>query len=282
MRSSRGRFAAMRRGAMKNRPIWAIPTGPGSYGPDGIGRDEQVHLRYFDPGNLSSGGAPGASQGWLFALTPESFERDGDTPDGIPGLILGKQQDTYDNRYRIAGFSGQLLWSPQAPIGEQSANPPPDTLSGVAHFLWYKFEAGQSDSTAGFKRSYPWLSFSTVDAKAGVDTLVPFEVMPGGAALTFLDDRDYRYRAKVIRSATIPWKIDASVTGDSVDGYNTVFSPRVYRVPLPRKLVCNVGRGEALGLAYWIRDFTVVNTAGGAPASVFDFSSLRVKLYELS
>lgn len=277
-----GSFARMRKGAPQNKkPMWMIPMGPGDYGATGGATGRQPHIQTPLLGTLQSGGSDGAQAGYLFALTPERFERDGNEPSGIPGM-LGNGGDEFD-RLRIAGMDGKLLWTPVAPVYDLPTGQPPEAslLTGVINWWWMKVVAQEYDESFDpqYAWGYPWASFSFSDA---ANLEAPNK--PLLTALTSQDAarKDWRYRAKLMGKGSKPWALTyAPYWNTDTQAQVNTFNSRSIEIPLPRKLVCDVGKGEALAMMYWIRDNTRANTVGGAPASVFDYSSMRVKCYEL-
>lgn len=281
-RSNRTSFAAMRRGAMRNKPEWVVPLAPGDYGGGGGGiLDRQPHWMFYRTGSFASGGVSGQTQGWLFALTPELFPRDGN--DTMAGFV--NYSEGANARYRVAGFQGKLHWTPLYPsyaITTFSS----ENLSGTFWYGWFKVDANAPPlSTDTIEESYPWGTFGTLaggaNGEAATRTFTP--IAQAGNA-TGLFNRDARFRAKLMHSNSFTWTMKA--IGQSEDsagtGFQQSFIPTGYEIPLPRKLVCNVGRGEALALAYWYRDNSFVGGGvGGSPNSIFTFPSLRVKVYEL-
>lgn len=282
MRRGRSSFTRMRKGAPQNKkPKWFLPTSPGDYGIAAGGtRALQPHMHLDLAGTILSGNADdGYQRGWLFAMTPEVMERGG-AGAAFPGL-LGDQDSEYD-RLRIAGMDGKLFFTPYGPVNEVGPEEPfaATNMVGFVHWAWFKVTAGQSDiDPGGFTRAYPWLTFGLADAAAGADTFGPaFSEDP----LTFATNRDWRYRAKLMAKGTKPWSIDLRNTWmDTPGSTQHQYIPHPIEIPLSRKLVCDVGKGEALGMAYMIHTTSGVNGQTGAPSARFDFQSLRVKCYEL-
>lgn len=278
-KSSGGKWNRLRgRSFTAKKPKYFIPTSPGVY-PSSVApyTGKQPHLYYDLNGSLQSGGGTGVQKGWLFALTPKTLLRDG--VDSFPGMI-GDTETEYD-RLRIVGMDGQLRWSPISPISDpaQPGVYDPGELAGTLTWAWYKFRASQSDLAGGFSRSWPWLAFTDADAAGNADTLVPALGAPTSEAVK---DVDWRYRAKLIGKGSLVWKLDPRVYFNTVEeAPQQMWVPTHYNVRLPRKLVCDVGGDEALGMVYYIRNFGSVNGVGGAPASRFSFESMRVKCIEI-
>lgn len=278
-RSSGGRMRGMRSGRFNRKhPKWMIPTAPGDYTAS-LSYGQQKILFFNSNGQLQSGGDTGADQGWLFAMTPEILQRTGLEPyAGLAG-----DSDTQYDRLRIVGMVGKLFWTPFAPVSDPGIQDPydPSELTGSIVVCWYKVEAHAATTSGGFVNSYPWGSFSEADAASTADVET---YLPGIGSPTFQGTQnvDYRFRAKLMNVVHKRWTIGCAIAhNDSGGVLIRQLMPHPIEIPLPRKLVCNIGKGEALGCAYYIRNDGTVNGIGGAPSSRFSFESMRVKCYEL-
>lgn len=277
--SMRGRRSAMRSGRFnKKHPKWMLPTAPGDYTAS-LSYGQQKILFFDSNGALQSGGATGADQGWLFAMTPEILARSGLEPyAGLAG-----DSDTQYDRLRIVGMTGKLFWTPFAPVSDPGQNAPydPSELTGTIIVCWYKVEAHAATIAGGYVNSYPWASFSEADAAAtaNIETY-----LPGIGSPTFQGTQnvDFRFRAKLMSVVHKRWTIGCNIARNEEDAsLIRQLLPHPIEIPLPRKLICNIGKGEALGCAYYIRNDGTVNGVGGAPSSRFSFESMRVKCFEL-
>lgn len=293
-----GKWSRMRRGIQRGKkPVWGIPTSPGGFlTPSTF--EFQPHMHYHVGANSWNPLSPnaGANQGWLWALTPTILRRDS-VFQTFPGLLFPQNgqnangnevgmRQIYD-RVRIAGFTGKLMFTPNFPAGLNPTDGKyfPQTLCGRIVWAWYKVHASENDdASGGFTRSFPFLDFSPGDAADTADTYLPHGVN------TFYDvaQRDPRMRAKLMRMGTKSWRIPVAMTYNPVGAgsYEYQCMPQPIEIPLPRNLICDVGRDEALALAYWVRDNSIVmpeteGEGGGAPDMLFNWETVRVKCYEL-
>lgn len=276
----RNSFARMRAGGGKKHPQYMIPYAPGDYGGGGgTGRELEPHRQYFVDSATLSGTANGATRGWLFALTPEYFAREGNQPNGIPGMSFGLTDSSGNSdRIRIAGMLGACKFVALSP-GDTTGPDSPEVMFDAV-FAWWKVQASKSSLAGGFRTNYPWESFSELDAvDSNVDTFVPAEQ---GTTSDTIVDVDGRFRAKCIRMVHRVGKIVPvyrfDMNGDIV---GTTYHTTPIDVPLLRRIVCDVGKGEALALSYWMRNYATVNTRPAGPSGVFTFPTMRIKTYEL-
>lgn len=274
---TRGLRRAMRSGRyVRKSPKWFYPVAPGDNGSSGtVNYNFQKQLYYDLTGTLQSGGSNGASVGWLFALTPEVFDRSNTPFAGMAG-----DRDTTADRLRIVGMTGNLFFTPLNPIIDEPADSmPPSAFTGTLITAWFKFTQAHSSLTGGISRGYPWGQFTPADASSAgaTATFVPSLGVP---LLDSLSSLDYRERAHLMHVKHQRWRIPHVIAGTVTDGFITSYMPQSIQVPLPRKVIANVGKGEALAMMYYIRDDGTINGTAGSPAARFSFESMRIKCFE--
>lgn len=270
-RSSRSRFNAMRRGAMRNKAMEWIPLAPEDSDNPGSTRLQRAWNFHTTQGSNSME-APTA--GWLFAITPENGEdQGGNYVHPVKGSIDASSQ------YRVAGIRGNLWWTPVVSLNE---NPSVEALSGFLELAWYKLRRGAFNAfepTAGTPSVYPWRRWNSVEAgplaaQGFVSNLVEQNV-------STLNNRDNRFRGDVMRRYVVPWTLNVFPVIDSEDVVRFEYvANKPIKLPLPRKVVANVGADECLALAYQVYSQSNVNVSS-SPAGIFHFDQLRVKVYEL-
>lgn len=277
--SKRNRFARLRKGAFTKKPQVWIPL---FSGPQGSTTNRPSITSMFRPTNGSNNEVT-PDQGWLFAITPELDQGSLASVMGIGGDIDPEQ------RYRVVGMNGSLFWTPYTALVD------PDNSftawSGFISLWWYKVKASLDASGDAFAEgaSYPWSNgWDDVSNTEGLHVLghVPWmnttAIVNGPSTLRF---KDPRYRADLMRHSVTPFVIDMMPLMETTGGSSTsvTYVPRAQmpiRLPLPRKVICNVGRGEALGCAYQIitQSGTPVESS---PTGIFAGLDLKVMVHEL-
>lgn len=285
-RTSRNKFRRMRNGFLpRKKPLWLIPKGPGEN--DGA----NVANLWSNQRHLVQLGSPQVARGpsirWAFAITPEP----------MPGAnnnysVIGNREGS-NTRLRIAGMTGKLIFTPLAPSGYDGNLDNNDqraalneTSRGIVAWAWYKVRAQRQLAGEERGQGYPWRSFSIADAENGVNTqgFVPF-MMGLNSTDPEVEGLDWRGGVKLMHSGMRAWRMDLApslYTGVSQEllGMYVVGGIPV-EIPLPRKLVCDVGEGEALGMVLFVRDFSDQAEYGGSPEWRLDYASMRIKAYEL-
>lgn len=282
MRSSKSRFSRMRKGGGNTRrPRIVIPLGPG---PMAATRDAQVQM--MQPVNGSLGTNIIAK--WAFVLTPEKLDFGGQEASPMYAAT-----DLEENglarvvraRRRIVGFSGNLTYTPLDVLLE-GADMPTSALAGLVGWAWFKIEslgAPNTDEEPG----YLFGNFEEATAYLNIQGrgFTPNLVMADVSAPVELENRDWRAKnMKLISSGYKHWRLPGDVVSDSTGGFAGRYAAgcgNPVQIPLPRKLVCDVGRGEALAMVLWHRDFTQSSETGGAPNARLDYPDMRVKVVDL-
>lgn len=278
-RSSRGaRFRALRRGAHKTKPQVWLPIAPGPQGTTANRADNS--LQYFATPGSTTESIP--DQGWLFAITPEASSSSNATKSvfGLGGDI------DEDQLYRVVGLKGSLHWTPLQSLSDPDRFQ--EAWSGFISLYWFKVEASRTTTVESMDSGllYPWSG--GWDDTANTDGIHAQSFVPwyntvsvtGGPAT--LRNKDPRYRTDVIHHVKIPWTLNVMPYYD-VDNSVPVYAyvgQRPIRIPLPRKIICNVGRGQALACAYQVvsQSSTAV---GSSPAGMFNFQDMRILVHEL-
>lgn len=281
-RTKRSRFAALRRGAFRKKPQVWIPLAPGPQG-NTSNRPDMVDYRFSTPGSIAE---QSPDQGWLFAITPELSGSATPNAQIASVLGLGGQIDP-DQAYRVVGIKGSLHWTPLVSLADPPGSAVPEGLFGFLKLYWYKLKAsldGSADFSGG-PLEYPWSGGWDDTANTSgnhVDGFLPWTKAHSVLTVANLRNRDPRYRMDVIHHCKVPWTLEYRPVYDS--GTDNILLQPIgqypIRLPLPRKLVCNIGRGEALACAYQVTSESGSNAAS-SPAGIFNFEDLRFMVHEL-
>lgn len=277
-RRTASRFNAMRRGRLARKPqIW-IPLASGDQSLLN-NRREQVWARRETVGSVSEG-IP--DQGWLFVISPEEVGGAND-----PTVVAFGGEADPDMEYKVVGITGRLTWTPMDSLSDPNTDP--TAWSGFVRTAWVKVHSVPQEAGSG-KALYPWSGSWTDPADstgAHVSSIFPYyDTASVDTELNqrALAERDGRWRTDVIRRYERTFVMDymPMVYYDAGDGTPQFsYLPRANRpiqIPLPRKLVCNVGRGQALACAFQVVSQSNFPT-GSAPTGVFDFSDVKVKVF---
>lgn len=266
-RRRQGTLARIRSGTnTRKKAEWWRPRFPG---PPSAAKAENTQNFYYTPGSVSS---DQPDRGWLFAITPERY--------------LGASQSIdpeSDNsaQYQVAGIKGTLMYTPLLSLNDQVGDPGKN--SGYVEMYWYKLRimpyAGRLSTLTDQTQSYPWASWED-PADTGL-THVDGYLPQVGIAPANQQGRDARWRSDVMFHCRIPWSIERNVYYDVVQDVigEEVTKQIPIRLPLPRKVVCNVGRGECLAACYQVVSHSQTNAAS-SPVGVFT-SDLKVKVFEV-
>jgi len=273
---SRNRFAAMRKGKAARKPLEFIPLSPGPFASTAVGQKDRVCP--ID-GHLGTG----LYTQWVFALTPEILDYGASDE---PGMYLSDDTTEYNrSRMRIVGMRGDLYYTPLAPLGIEQAIPARfDAFSGLMGWSWMRIQAGAIvGGGAGTEPVYPFGDFDsgTVSQNIATGGYTPHIDIIGDADSLPLADKRLRRGRGIINHGTRPWRIDTV--------WNTALDPeslfpgagRSIKIPLPRKLVCDVGQGEVLAMVMWQKDFGTDPAISGSPSARLDYPDLRILAYEL-
>lgn len=281
-----GGFAAMRRGYGKKRPQTWLLLPPGPQGSTG-NRADQGLMMYDDPGSVDE---QSPSSGWLFAITPEGDNgSSGIGTSNVPVLGLGGSISP-NLKYRFVGFKGRLYWQPFTPLTDPP-EPSGEANTGFLNLYWYKVKAQMPAGGSSQLPQYPWSGgWNDTANTTGNQHTRSFVPNYETQIETSADARraDVRWRTDVIHHVCIPWSIQYMLapgtwdsTGEYINGAGFVAQPvKPISIPLPRKLICNIGRGEALACAYQVVSGSSVPVSS-SPASRFWLADLSVKVFEI-
>lgn len=281
VKGRRSRFSAMRQGRISRKPQFWIPLGAGT--PGTSNRPDQKWLNRVTPGS-SDENVP--DMGILWAITPELS---GTGHNVVSVLPVGGEADA-DMRYRVVGIQGKLFWTPLVSYdtggGTDLPAEPTASYSGYIRVVWTKLRA-QPDSGGSGNAEYPWEAGFDLDSEVGPTRCIPY--FPYYNAVTIqtaptqtitLRNRDGRYRNDIMRHYEKSWQLPLTTVWDNANGTVAYFpvAARPIEIPLPRKLVCDVGQGEALVCMYQVVSNSGI-AVGSSPGGVFHFGSVRVKCF---
>jgi len=278
-RGKRSRFNALRRGAHRNKPQVWLPIAPGAQGSTS-NRASNTLQYYANPGSTTEN-VP--DQGWLFAITPEGS---GNVQTTQSVFALGGDIDP-EQQYRVVGLKGSLHWTPLQSLADPDNAP--EAWSGFLSLYWYKLEASRtptpesSDSPLVYPWSAGWDDEANTTGRTAQSFVPWYETVAVVSGPSTLRNRDPRYRVDVMHHVKVPWTIKMRPVWDNSVSDSVLFFPveqRPIRIPLPRKLICNVGRGQALACAYQITSQSSV-AAASAPVGLFNFQDMKILVHEL-
>lgn len=274
-RTKGSRFRALRKGRFTKKPQTWLPLAPG---PQNVSNRPEVTVNYFsNPGSTEE---QSPDMGWLFAITPER-----DLVNVTSVMAIGGDIDE-DQKYRVVGIKGNLFYTPLASLNEDVGTV--EACTGFVETYWYKVKTSL-DSAANLSNSpltFPWSGGWDDTANTSgihVQGFVPWQqsiaVSSGPSALR---NRDPRWRSDVMFHSKTPWVLphfpyfDQTTMGVQ---YRAV-APCPVRIPLPCRVICNVGAGEALACAYVITSQSGVNVES-SPAGIFSFNDMKIMVHEL-
>lgn len=283
-RSRKVGFRAMRKGIEgRKKPTWLIPLASGTVGNDAA-RDNQFHTQaYYGPEE----GAQNYSV-WAFAITPELLGQ-GERPS-----VAGVTENS-TTRLRVAGMAGKLHFQPLLPSGYTGNLAPdgnealavPTQLVGFVTWAWFKVKANSTNVTGANRTDiYPWTDWTRGAAENTSSQLFgPYQ----GLNIDTQNDLvslDWRGRSDAMSMGQKMWRMslrpsnNQMISGTGNEPTYYVDAPAV-EIPLPKKLVCNIGRGEALGMYLTVGDLGQTPQAAGAPSFALVYPTMRIKTFEL-
>jgi len=293
-RTKRSKFSSLRRMPKGREADWVIPLAPGIN--PSVAEGNQLHMEYGTPAST----AGSLSRWWQFVLHPGTRPDQGATPQ-LP-WVAGLEENSESSRYRVMGMQGEVYWTPTATLNEEVD---PFSCTGFIAGAWYKLKRSNGidiDSDGStivnpvFRAQFPFRSLSTLDSgrMAAEESGYGLPYPLGGSA-DYLEEgqliqQDWRLveHANAIMPFCKPWRCDfvAPIFGFDDTGQPVTVSQTAQlgpgsavRLPMPKKLVANIGRDEALALY-----LMVWSTAAGsykAPQGVLTYPCFRVKLLEL-
>lgn len=294
-RTRRSKFSNLRKMPKGREADWVIPLGRGINPVQSAG--DQLHFEQITPGAVTGT----LSRFWQFVLHPGLRPDQGTTPQ-LP-WVAGLEENSDSARYRVMAMQGDLYWTPQFSNDEDIT---PSMCTGFIAGAWYKLKRSNAidiDSDGStivnppFRGQFPWRSLSVLDgirmaaeeSGYGVpDGLVgTVDYLPGGQ----LEQQDWRLvqHASPIGQFVRPWRADfiPTIVGCDDTGQPTtvITIPQIgpaqpVKLPMPRRLVANIGRDEALGLYLMVWN-NLGSTSNRAPEGLLTYPTFRVKLLEL-
>lgn len=276
--ASKQRFSRIRSGRAKRKPQTWIPLAAGTQ-TSMSNRPDQIFARRATNGSNDEA-VP--DQGWLWVISPElvGFNQE-------PSVVAVGGEADPDMQYTVAGMTGRLFWTPLQSLSDPDNDPA--AWTGFIRMVWMKVRA-IPDESGSQTPQYPWSGSWSDPVDSGpthVQGLFPNYTtvsVNNAASQRSFALRDGRYRTSIIRRYEKPWLLDMMPMtwwNSQANQVESQYSPRASRpvqLPLPRKLVCNVGRGESLACAYQVVSQAATNS-GSSPAGIFDFSDVKIKVY---
>lgn len=288
------KFSRLRQTPKGREADWVIPLAPGHNPTQSQG--DQLHMEWQTPQNTSGT----ISRWWQFVVHPGLRPAAGTTP--VLPWVAGLEENSESARYRLQGFSGDVYWSPLQSSDEEIT---PPMCSGFVAGAWYKLQRSnaidiEADGTTvvnpTFRAQFPFRALSTLDSTRMADEVAGYGVpYPLNGNADYVEDgqlvhEDWRLveHAKPIGMFCKPWYTDFV---SPIFGFDDVGQPvtvsqiaqmgpaHAVRIPLPRKLVCNVGRNEALAL--YMMAWCGVGSSYKAPYGTLTYPTFRAKLLEL-
>lgn len=291
-RTKRSKFASLRKVPKGREADYAIPLAPGVAW--STNRAGQLHYQQDTQPNTSSDG----TRMWAFVLHPGLRNDEGTVP--VLPWMVGLEEHSESARYRVLGMQGSVYWTPLASVDEEVE---PYSCTGFIMGAWYKLTRHglglENDQTTlvtpTLRRQFPFRSLTASDSQllarkeAGYGVpQVDTAIQPGAEDQVIAQDWRLAEHAKPIGAFCRPWRADYNPSqftfddaGQTVAVVNLARLGPGYavRLPMPRKLVANIGRNEALALYLQIED----NSSGSisSPVGRLTYPDFRVKLLEL-
>jgi len=296
-RTKRSKFARLRRMPKGREADWVVPLGPGSNPTQSQG--DQLHMEMLTPQDIAGNPA----RWWAFVLHPGLRPDTGTSPQ-LP-WVGGLEEYSESARYRVMGMAGDVYYTPQYSSNEEID--PPACVGFIAG-AWYKVQRSNAIDIEGdgttivnppFRSQFPYRSLNATDStrmaaeEAGFGVPYPLAGTADYREEGQLVQQDWRLveHAKPIGMFCKPWRADfipaqwgVDDTGQPVTQISlpTLGPAHPVRLPMPRKLVANIGRDEALALYLMAWN----NPAGSnpsvkAPKGLLTYPTFRVKLLEL-
>jgi len=294
-RSRRSSFSSLRKVPKGREPDYVIPLAAGEQ--FDTSRTEQLHYQHDT--QPKTGGDFGTRM-WAMVLHPGLRPVGGISPP-LPWMI-GLEENNDTSRYRVLGMQGSVYWTPLASVDEEVS---PDACTGFIMGAWYKLQRNnaidiEADGTTivnpNFRAQFPFRNFSALDElrMAAEEQGLGVPSVTSGTPTTDVEkvtQMDWRIaeHAKPIGAFCKPWRADWH---PAVFGYDDTGQPVTntsiaqlgpgypVQLPMPRKLVANIGRNEALGLFLQIED-NGSSQSYSAPVGRLVWPNFRVKLLEL-
>jgi len=271
-RRPKDRFAKMR--AVKSRTF--VPLSARNY-PNGGAMGEQGQMTTYQvAGSTLATNQPA----WLFCIHPGA---DGGNT-GDPFMLGNKYSEFQQGNstlMRLVGMKGNINWVPLF------GNPQGETLyqencSGMFYGAWIKIKRTMQTTLLGAgDPRWPfgdWRQSSVAHFPPKFQAgYLPDPQLDNASVAALETVRDWRVEHETIMKFEFPWRVDyvmnsASPTSSSFGGAHT------YKLPIPRKLVMNVGDDTALALVYRIFDNDV---HGGGPDGQFNHANFCVQLADI-
>lgn len=267
--SMRSRFSRMRKGQSARKPLRLIPLSPGPMDTPVVEQTQQVKAWNGHAGI-------DIKAEWLFAFTTDDV--DPGAGQQYPPMFNQTLEANRPERLRIVGLHGNLWWHPLLPLTPGS----PEAFTGMVGWAWLKLEASIVSSVgSGSTPSFPYNLWQAAGASVNIATAGMTPSIPNLSDPLELTYRDWRARAgRIMNMGCLPWKID---------GVYDVLEERLFpgpsnavRIPLPRRVICNIGQGEALACVVWVKDNGSSASLTGSPVGQFTFHDVYAKAYELA
>jgi len=293
-RSRRSNFSSLRKVPKGREPDYVIPLAAGEQ--FDASRTEQLHYQQ-DTQPKTSGDF--GTRMWAMVLHPGLRPVGGISPP-LP-WVAGLEENSDTSRYRVLGMQGSVYWAPTASVNEDVG---PDSCTGFIMGAWYKLERNnaidiEADGTVvnpSFRAQFPFRSFSALDQLRmaaeeqglGVPTVTSGTPTTDVEKVTQMDWRISNH-AKPIGAFCKPWRADFQPPIWSFDDVGQpvaqlqapLLGPGYpVQLPMPRKLVANIGRNEALALFLQIED-NGSSQSISSPVGRLMWPNFRVKLLEL-
>jgi len=296
-RTKRSSFSRLRKMPKGREADYVIPLGPGVNPTQSQG--DQLHFQMQTLG--TSAGGP--SRLWQFVVHP-GLRPDGGTSPQLP-WVTGLEEHSESARYRIMGMQGDVYWTPMYSNNEELT---PQECTGFIAGAWYKVRRTnaidiEADGTTivnpAFRAQFPVRSLSVLDSQRMAAEEAGYGIPTGIVGTTpyreegQIVQQDWRLceHAKPIGMFCKPWRADFippiygfDDTGQPVTtaAIGQLGPAQAVRLPMPRKLVANVGREEALALYLQIwGGISGTSPSYGAPWGLLTYPTFRVKLLEL-
>lgn len=306
-RTKRSKFSSLRKVPKGRRAEYAIPLGVGESmdSPD----ISQLHIAQSTGGST----VDGIHRQWMFVIHPGIRPAIGTTP--VLPWMMGQSNTSEEARYRVLGLQGKIHWRPLT-TGTEDAFPL--ECCGYIAGAWYKLRRSDALNVDGVTvlensiyNRFPWRSLNAVDSlrtavegagfgindsltnanvQLGTDQFTTASMDAARAQVRIGQQTDWRLADKSpIGQFCVPWKAEYvprqwvwSVSADDFAKAEPaeMGASAAVSIPLPRKLIANVGGDEALGF-YFMSWNVGDNTSVKHPIGRMDYPTFRVKLLEL-
>lgn len=288
------RFNRLRKTPKGREADIVIPLGPGT-NPTQSPWD-QLHVETLtEDNNVST-----PLRMWQWVIHP-GLRPDGGTSPQLP-WVGGLEEYSESARYRVQGMMGDVYWTPTYTNDEDVE---PYACAGFVAGAWYKLTRNnaidiEQDGTTvvvnPFRAQFPFRALSATDSirmaaeESGYGLPYPLNGTADYREEGQLVQQDWRLveHSKPIGMFCKPWRADWQPpilgfddTGQpvTVARIQTMGPAMPVKLPMPRKLVANVGRNEALG--FYLMVWSNADTSVKAPQGVLTYPTFRVKMLEL-